>query len=241
MERDWKPTGIILLLVVLGTLSLVYLGALAPEFIPTVFPVALTGNVFVDEKLAYQVVTLGGALVILAAAYALAPQNARRFYGVGNLKAPAQPVRWLDIKPGETWLTVGRNFAVVISLVTAVFIYFNIAQGQSVEPGNVWLLLFIPLLAAMNAFTEEAITRLAVVVALDGLVTRPTIYLISALIFGIPHFFGVPGGVLGTLMAGFLGWLLAKSIIETEGLFWAWFIHFLQDVIIFSGLFLLAL
>jgi len=39
----------------------------------------------------------------------------------------------------------------------------------------------------------------------------------------------------------FLGWLLAKSIAETEGMFWAWFIHFLQDLIIFGGLFLVTL
>jgi hypothetical protein len=35
--------------------------------------------------------------------------------------------------------------------------------------------------------------------------------------------------------------MLAKSIAETGGTFWAWFIHFLQDVIIFPGLFLVAL
>ncbi|MFT6001338.1 MAG: hypothetical protein ACI95T_000082 [Flavobacteriales bacterium] len=38
------------------------------------------------------------------------------------------------------------------------------------------------------------------------------------------------------MLAVFFGWLLAKSIIETEGVFWAWLIHFLQDVIIFSAL-----
>ena len=37
-------------------------------------------------------------------------------------------------------------------------------------------------------------------------------------------------------MAFALGWLLARSMVETRGLFWAWFIHFCQDVIIFSFL-----
>jgi len=40
---------------------------------------------------------------------------------------------------------------------------------------------------------------------------------------------------------GKLGWLLAKSIAETERVFWAWCIHFTQDVIIFTGLFLVTL
>ncbi|MFH0850449.1 MAG: hypothetical protein V1924_05870 [Candidatus Bathyarchaeota archaeon] len=36
----------------------------------------------------------------------------------------------------------------------------------------------------------------------------------------------------GTL--GFLGWFLGKSMQETGGFAWAWLIHFLQDVIIFT-------
>jgi hypothetical protein len=52
--------------------------------------------------------------------------------------------------------------------------------------------------------------------------------------FGILHFYGVPYGYVGVFLAGFLGWLLAKSMLETRGLFWAWFIHFWQDVWIFS-------
>lgn len=31
-----------------------------------------------------------------------------------------------------------------------------------------------------------------------------------------------------------MGWLLAKSMLETGGFFWAWLIHFLQDILIFS-------
>lgn len=230
-----------LLFIILATLSLLYLGALAPDSIPGWFSSSLVSNVFVDEKLKYQVVTFGIALLVLAIIYVLAPQNAHRFYRFGRLDAPTEPVRWLDIKSTDRWGKVGATFAVIVSLATGAFIYFNIARGQSLEPENIRFLPFILLLAAMNAFTEEAITRLSVVTALDGIVPRPAIYIVSALIFGIPHFFGLPGGIVGSLMAGFLGWLLAKSIAETEGMLWAWFIHFLQDVIIFGGLFLTML
>ena len=85
------------------------------------------------------------------------------------------------------------------------------------------------------------ITRFAVVSALDGLLSRQLIYLTSAAIFGLAHYFGTPGGVAGGALAGFLGWLLAKSIYETRGIFWAWLIHCLQDVIIFTGLFFMYL
>jgi len=33
------------------------------------------------------------------------------------------------------------------------------------------------------------------------------------------------------------GWLLALSIIETQGLFLAWAVHFVQDVVIFASMF----
>jgi membrane protease YdiL (CAAX protease family) len=236
-----KTGWLVLPLSVLGVLGLLYVGVFQPHAITNVWPGALTGNDFVDGLLKYQVVTLGIALVVLGVSFALAAGNARRFYRLGNLRAPAEPVRWLGIGPKDNWVNVGRIFAVIVSLATGAFIYFNIARGQSLEAENLRFLPFILLLATMNAFTEEAITRLSVVTGLDRLAPRPVIYILSALIFGIAHYFGVPGGLLGMLMAGFLGWLLAKSIAETEGMFWAWFIHFLQDVIIFGGMFLVAL
>jgi hypothetical protein len=30
-----------------------------------------------------------------------------------------------------------------------------------------------------------------------------------------------------------MGWVLAKAMLETRGFFWSWWIHFLQDVVIF--------
>lgn len=53
------------------------------------------------------------------------------------------------------------------------------------------------------------------------------------------RFIRIHNGVIGILMAGVLGWLMMKSVMETQGIFWAWSIHFLQDVVIFSALILL--
>ncbi|NTU75828.1 MAG: CPBP family intramembrane metalloprotease, partial [Anaerolineaceae bacterium] len=163
------------------------------------------------------------------------------FYKVGEIGAPAEPVRWLGIASTDTWKTVGRNFAIIVSIVTGIFIYLNIARGQTLAVENTRFLPFILILALMNSFTEEAITRLSLVTVLKGIIPNSAIYIASALLFGIPHYFGTPGGIIGSIMAAFLGWLLAKSIVETRGMFWAWFIHFLQDVIIFTALFLVYL
>ena len=91
--------------------------------------------------------------------------------------------------------------------------------------------------ALTNSFVEESITRLGVVVVLKNKLKERTIPLVSAFIFGIVHYWGNPRGIIGVIVSGFLGWFLTKSILETKGIFWAWFIHFLQDVIIFSALF----
>lgn len=71
---------------------------------------------------------------------------------------------------------------------------------------------------------------------LENVVGKPQALLLMASYFGIGHFYGLPYGVIGVLMAGFLGWFLGKSMLETRGLFWAWLIHFVQDVLIFAFL-----
>ncbi len=227
--------------IAIGTFSLLYFGALAPDALSKLFPASIVDNAFIDSKLKYQLFTLLLAVVILFITYLFSKQNARIFYKAGTINAATSPVKLLGIKNTDSWKTVGRNRAIIISVVTAIFIYLNVARGQTLESEHVRFLPFILLFSITNAFTEEAITRLGLVTALHGRVPNAAIYVASALLFGIPHFFGVPGGVVGAIMAAFLGWLLSKSVIETRGMFWAWFIHFLQDMIIFTGLFLAAL
>ena len=90
------------------------------------------------------------------------------------------------------------------------------------------------LFAAMNAFNEEMTYRSTMIAGLEKVVGSKHALWNAALFFGIGHYFGVPYGVVGVLMATFLGWFLGKAMIETRGFFWAWLIHFLQDVLIFS-------
>jgi uncharacterized protein len=95
--------------------------------------------------------------------------------------------------------------------------------------------------SASNSFSEEIIFRLRVIVPLYGDVKTSYILLISAVAFGVPHLRGMPNGIIGACMAGLLGWVLAKSVIEINGFFWAWFIHFLQDIVIYSAFVMAAL
>jgi len=43
----------------------------------------------------------------------------------------------------------------------------------------------------------------------------------------------VPCGLVGVGLARFLGWIPARSMLETRGLWWARLIHFVRDVSLF--------
>ena len=88
----------------------------------------------------------------------------------------------------------------------------------------------------MNAFNEEMTYRASMLATLETPVGYKNAWWLSALYFGIAHFYGVPYGWLGIALAAFNGWLLGKAMLETRGLFWAWWMHFLQDIVIFTFL-----
>jgi membrane protease YdiL (CAAX protease family) len=64
--------------------------------------------------------------------------------------------------------------------------------------------------------------------------------LLTSVFFGIAHYFGQPSGLIGVVMAGIAGWIWAKSMVETRGAAWAVGIHWVQDVVIFCFLALVA-
>lgn len=203
--------------------------------------VPLISSQRVGIELIYQLAALGWAGVVLASAYLLAPGGFRAFMRRGDLRAPVMPVPLVGIAPGpgETWFQLGRNFAIVITGVTVLAVLLPAALSGGLDFGRlVGLLPFVLLLALCNAIVEEAIFRFSLIATLAGQVDARTIALLSGAIFGAIHYFGVPGGPLGVALAGFLGWLLAKSVLETRGVGWALTIHFLQDVVIFSAILL---
>lgn len=233
------PRLLLMLIILAATAVLPLLSTSSGNFTRT----TLLAAPYVDRVLKYQLITLGLAGVVLALARLLARSSFRKFFARGNINATVEPVKLIGLtpKPSEGWLAVGRNFAIIVSGVTFIFMYLQAIRGNSIAAEHLRYLPWILAFSVANAFTEETITRFAVVAALDGLIPARYIYLVSAAIFGLVHYFGTPGGIVGVLLAGFLGWLLAKSIVETRGIFWAWLIHALQDVIIFTGLFFVNL
>ncbi len=186
--------------------------------------------------LAEQGLKLLVTLIVIGFLFFLKKNRMYFFLTPGDIAAPAQPVSWLGIKPGETWQKVGSRFALFLSLGTLAFL---VIAGR--PPLNIVIkaLPFLPavlLCAALNAFHEEMTYKASFLAVLEDVVGRRQALWLMAAYFGILHFYGIPYGVIGVLMATFLGWFLGKSMLETRGLFWAWFLHFIQDVLIFAFL-----
>lgn len=227
---------IIILLIAIGfTWLLLAIPALTKRF----FPRPLLSDSYLDSQLKYQITAILLALFTLILVFMVAPTSFSKYFAIGNISAPVVPVPVVGISPAsnETWLQIGANFAFVITAVTFVFIYFQLIKGKQVQKQYLPFFFWVVVFSLMNSFTEEMITRFSVIVLLDTLFPLSYVYLVSAFIFGSVHYFGTPGKIPGVLLAGFLGWFLAKSIGETHGFFWAWLIHFLQDVVIITGLF----
>jgi membrane protease YdiL (CAAX protease family) len=190
---------------------------------------------FINVMLRDQVLRVGVALLMIVVLVIVYGRRQRIYVTKGDLRADVKPIPWLGIKAHEiTWARFGWMSALAIGAGTALFLFANGTLDGDAFPQLIQLMPFILLFAAMNAFAEEVSYRAALLAPLKGIIPQQHAIMLTALFFGFAHYYGVPYGVLGVVMATVLGWLLSKSMIETQGLFWPWFIHFVQDVLIFS-------
>ncbi len=231
-----KSIGLISLIIAL-TITLVFVSSWASGIV-----IFNDLSKAINKQILYQSTTLLGTIIFLLLLWLTKRTTFEEYFRKGNISAEIHPEPLIGIKPksNENWLHLGLNFSIIISGVTTLIIYFQLIKGIEISLGSLLNILpFSILFALSNSFVEESITRLGVIVVFKGLIKERKIPFVSALIFGTVHYWGNPGGFLGVLVAGFLGWFLTKSILETKGFFWAWLIHFLQDVIIFSALLLM--
>lgn len=187
---------------------------------------------FVQSMFSAQMTRLGVSILMIAAMVALGWTRQRFYLARGDLRAPAEPVAWLGINASEPWTRLGRNLGLAITGGTLLFLFLAGRPSAGVLLQSLAYIPAVLLFATLNAFNEELTYRSSLLGALQPVLGRQSIW-IAALFFGIGHFYGVPYGIVGVLMASFLGWLLGKAMVETRGFFWSWFIHFLQDVAIF--------
>ena len=181
------------------------------------------------------------ALAVIAVLWLMKRDRKEFFLVKGELSAPIEPVRWLGIKAGNSWKSFGFIFAFAAGAGVAIPTLMAISPTSAMWVKALPLLPIAILLAAVNAFTEEAYFRASLLSTLHRVIGRAHTLLITIVFFGLGHYlYGSPPGIVGASMVGFLAYLLGKSMLETRGFLWPWFIHFVPDVVVFFSYALLA-
>jgi membrane protease YdiL (CAAX protease family) len=197
-------------------------------------------NPEVDRQLLYQPLSAGIAAAAVLCITVLIPESAS-YFRVGTLGAPVAGLNWMGVATSDTWLSIGISIGLMITAVTTMVVWHQAARKGELDVRQMPRLFLLSLpFAVVNAGVEEAIFRLALCNALGAALPMMTVALISGLLFGLPHYFGHPGKLPGVVLAGFLGWLMCLSVLQTGGMAWAWAVHFVQDVVIFTLLFTVA-
>lgn len=195
-------------------------------------------NSFVNGLAKYQVFALIVGILTTIAILISTPQS-KKFLNLGQLSIIAKKEKWLGINGKSSWTVNGLQLLFFVSLATGIFMFLAVKYTNSI--GNFqWSFIPLVLLFSLtNSLTEELIFRFGIVGGLFNHYPKLTILIISTILFGLPHYFGFPNGFIGVLMSGVLGYVLCKVTIETKGLSIAWAIHFVQDIIIFTALFMM--
>jgi hypothetical protein len=156
------------------------------------------------------------------------------FLDRGNPNAPGQPTRLLLLKEPTPWNRIIRKFLPVYIIIVLIVLGIQVLP---ISRQFSQILIYLPAIviaAAINAFGEEFEFRSMPLVRLERVFGPGLAIIMTAALFGLLHYFGQPGGLFGVLLAGYLGWIAAKSMIETRGFVWAFLIHFVGNFIIYS-------
>ena len=151
------------------------------------------------------------------------------FLAKGDLQAPVQPNALF--KKSRPWIAEAREFIVIFSLGIIIFNWLLLHPDLSRFAQALANLPFILLGAALNSSSEEVTFRSVLMGRLVPALGYQQALWLQATFFGLVHWAGNPSGPLGVLLAGFLGWFLGKSVLETRGLAIAVASHFLLNTI----------
>jgi hypothetical protein len=193
-------------------------------------------SVFDVRMQAEQTGKLAVALAMIIVLFVLGYKRRDFFLTRGNLRAPIDPVPLLGFPKPVPWLVFGLQWGFYIALALAVIQYLTLRPSSTIMLKVLPILPSILFYAALNAFNEEIIYRSPMLASLEPIGGSKHALWMAAYFFGIAHYFGTPGGILGGILSIFMGWILGKGMVETRGFLWTWWIHFLSDIAIFTFL-----
>ena len=219
-----------LLIVGIATVLLVTSGTFTNQINLQIHP-----NSFVNGLAKYQIFALLVGILVTVSIFFLSPES-RHLFSKGELSIIADKEKWLGINGKSSWRINGLQLLLFTSIATGIFMVLAVKYTNSIDNFQWSFIPLILLFSLTNSLSEELIFRFGIVGGLFNHYPKLTILIISAILFGLPHYFGWPSGFAGVLMSGVLGYILCKATIETKGLSIAWTIHFVQDIIIFTAL-----
>ena len=155
---------------------------------------------------------------------------------IGDMSARAEPIPWLGIRQRIRWTVFGPILLVIFGIALPSYLYYTLDPDFAARARIVQYLPWILATALVNAFNEEFQFRCVMLAHLRNVVAPAEAIVLTAMLFGIGHFYGQPSKTLGVVMAAIAGWAWGKSMVETRGLGWAVLIHTVQDIVIFSFL-----
>ena len=177
-------------------------------------------------------------VAIMVVVLLLMGKKRNEFYlTTGQLNTPIRASKSVE-QPDRrslSWSVLGLILGICIAPLTIFFF------GTGNLPSSNVLLRALPyfpaalLFAASNAFAEEMQFRASLLGELKTAVGSDQAIWLTATFFGFIHYFGgSPAGVPGVLIAGMLGALFAKCMLDSKGIAVPWFIHFCQNAVIYA-------
>ena len=187
------------------------------------------------SDLAIHLLRLTPALIFLVASL-LRGKTLRDLYLTrGDISATVKPTRLLGVKDNISWFNMTIRFSAIFGLGTLIFLLLSAIPDLGQIWSNLDVLPFVIIIAGLNAFNEEFTLRAEPISTLKVLDEKEVLAL-TTVFFALGHYYGVPYGLVGVLLSGFLGWFIGKIILETRGFLLAWFTHLVPDLVIFGFL-----
>ncbi|MFX0178515.1 MAG: CPBP family intramembrane glutamic endopeptidase, partial [Candidatus Hodarchaeota archaeon] len=148
------------------------------------------------------------ALFILLILFLIGRKRDNFFLVKGNIRALVEPSKLIGMKKPEPWTRIGFIFLVIFTVGTFLFLIFTTNYSLDDFIRTLPLIPIVMLIAAINAFNEEFTLRAAPLSEVRRVIGKQWSLAITTTFFALGHYYGVPNGILGVLLSGFLGWFL---------------------------------
>jgi membrane protease YdiL (CAAX protease family) len=180
-----------------------------------------------------RLLNIAGALLMLTTFVGRHVSRDDLFLRIGKLNAPVKPERILWFRSPLRWWHLGPLVVVIFAMAMTAFLFSNLRPDFWQLSQHWQLFPWAVATAALNAANEEFQFRCVPLAHLRNVLPLREGVWLTAVFFGLAHYFGQPSGWLGVVMATIAGFIWAKSMVETRGVGWAFGIHMIQDIVIF--------